>query len=403
MTEVAYARYEKTVGYSLPRGDVEAQVAKWNTRVRRHGMHVTIVDARDFQVDRNWFPGDDKKLWKTTYVIEAPEVAGEAGRVVGTFELAEDGKAVYAVPAPNFTSADLDPFRARWDGCDHCRTKRARGASFVVQREDGSRLVVGRSCAVAYMGLSFQAIVAGMGAAIEVRDLDEDQIGYGSTPTFPTVELLNACWVVTKAEGGYNREDRQYLTHGVWLCMGHVRSPSDHDLKRLRELKEVAEKVGPLDLQAFAAYLDGARGDFADNLRTACGLDRVLGKRLPLLVAGVGMFVGRTLKREADAKKAADRVPATLVQGEVGKRVEFTAECLRTIPYQSQFGGGLICVFRADDGQNAVWFTGAENTPDAGKTYAVRGTVKKHGVDRRTDEPQTTLSRCVVKEAAVSA
>ena len=119
----------------------------------------------------------------------------------------------------------------------------------------------------------------------------------------------------------------------------------------------------------------------------------VVKERLNLIVAGVGGWVGKTLETETRKAALADLPPAKLLDGKEGQRLDFVGTVLRTTPHMGDFGESLIVAIVTDDGSRVVNYTTGQSKPVAGERYAIRATIKRHGVNKRDQFPETTVSR----------
>lgn len=394
-----FDRYTITADYDA-RADVHIEIAKVNKLIKRHGGEVRIVGEEIIE-KAGYVPG--RVVRKVIFTIEAPAVAGEKAKLAGAFELAEDGVSIYTAVVKPYTEEQVAPFKDRWQECDHCGYDRKRHASFVCEKLDGTFTLIGRNCSKAFLGLSPAELLARAAVAKvldNAGDADEDGWGGGGGSNLIYMEtLVDRAYRVALHLGGYSRYIKDKFLQHMWALGGakdHYPDTTNRDIRREYEGK-YTEK---LNLVAFADYIDRATGDFGENLRVAFSCEYVKPKRVGLIIAGVGMFVGRALKLVEEAKNAKLKPPAKLLAGAEKDRVDFVAEVTKTIPFENDFGGGIMIIMMGADGENVIHYATGENTPDAGKRYAVRGTIKKQGTARFDGQPQTTITRATYKEVA---
>lgn len=378
--------------------DFEGEIEKLNKLIRRHGSVITIVERSTVETT-DWL---GRVRTNFHYVIDAPAVAGEKAKLAGTFELAEDDVSIYTVVLPGYESHQIEPFKARWQECDHCHADRKRHASFVCEREDGEFVLIGRNCSRAYLGISPADLLARAAVAKMIEGKEEGEEGFfGHRATMFNVEgMVREAYRVAKHLGGYSKETRSLFEDHMAALRGAKDDGYPWKHAKIREEYE-GKPIPEINLVDFADYVETATGEFGENLRIALSCEYAKLKRKGIIIAGAGLYVGRALKRERDAATQAALPTAKHVDAPVGRRVDFVAAVIKTRPYESMYGAGMMIQMRAADGSNAIQFTSGENTPEAGKTYAVRGTIKKHDKDRLTGEPQTTLTRCAFKEILV--
>jgi hypothetical protein len=141
--------------------------------------------------------------------IESPAVAGKKAKLIGAFEAAEDGESVYRHALNGATEADIEPFLARWQDCDHCGFKRDRRASFVCETEDGQRVVIGRQCSRDFLGLDAAELLAreAIRKSLSAGGEDEEESSGGwGTRYIHVPSLVLKAYLVAKRLGGYSRD-----------------------------------------------------------------------------------------------------------------------------------------------------------------------------------------------------
>lgn len=363
----------------------------------RHGQVLSILQWKTVDAPHPLFR--NRTVKRNCAVISLPPVVGERGAVIGHFERAEDGKQWYLHIFNEDDTAAVRAFLPRADECDHCGKARRRNQTFVVRTPDGDKLVA-RQCLLSYCGVDpLAALVVAAAYEASNGESDYDDCWGGGKNLIHVESLVRTAYRVARKLGGYSKDNSAY--HVMLVDRGR---PQDTDnLYLARKEQEIIDSYKGFDpecdLQALADYVEHATGDFGENLRTVFGLEYAETKRRNLIIAGVGLSVGRVLKREKDAEVKAALPTAKLLDAEVGKRVDLVGTVLRTFVTEGEFGSTCIVAIRCADGTNLVNFHTGSNRPEAGKVYAIRATVKKHGSDRRTNEPQTIITRAVYTEA----
>lgn len=411
-----FDRYTVTVDAECE-GDVLAVVKKLNNMVKRHGGEVRVTAADRISVPHSWRKVRDRDTGRKVplmvdqivMTIEAPAVAGERAKLVGSFELAEDNVSIYHNTVPGFSGADMEPFAGRWQECDHCGKRRARHASFVCEQADGTRVLIGRQCSMAYLGLSPSDLLARASIARELdgEGGDEDGMSFGRSLGMHVETVMLRAYRVAKHFGGYSRHIREDFYQHMDALAGRKDERGDYTYANLRRMYAEKPPIEPMDLEAFADWLWERRNDeFVSKLNIIFSCEYVKPKRFALLVAGVGSYIGRLIRtadeRAADAAKKAAMPAPKHVDAEVGKRFDAEGVVLRTAPFSNDFGGGVVIAIRCDDGSNLLhWYSACRNPPSKDDRVKLRATVKKHGVDQRSGEPQTVITRAkyeVVKD-----
>jgi hypothetical protein len=375
--------------------EIKVLVAKLNKKLGKWGQTITIVSEvesfKDHWFKRTW---DDKpvQIRQVLLTVEAPAVSGQKAKLIGSFEGAEDGVSVYRHAHNGATEADLEPFMARWQECDHCGLKRQRQSSFLCETLDGARVVIGRQCSRDYLGLEASELLAREAvrkalAAGGDEDYDEDRPRGGGGNYIHVETVVRAAFRVAKRYGGYSKDTAERFRLETESLLGARGKEHDRNRSAYKEFEE-KHPPGDLDLEDFARYVKNATGDFGENLNIA--------------MACAGIYVGRTLQRAAEKAGQADQPPAKHLEGAEKQRVDFTGTVERCFTKEGIYGVTTIISILADDGSRCVHFSTGETKPEAGKHYAIRGTIKRQGKNNRTGEPETVLARATYKASDVS-
>lgn len=392
--------------------DVRKAVEKLSRRLKKWGGEVKITAEREVFKEhwsRRKLPnGEPRMVRQVILTVEAPALAGTARtKLVGSFELAEDGVEVYRHALGDADPAILEPYLKdnRWRGCDHCGFNRHRKATFLCEMEDGSLKLVGRQCSRDFLGLEPGDILARSTIYRELAGLagDEDSEGaWGSFPSMFHVEsYVRTAYLVAKRYGGYNRELAFDMMQDVAALEGAVDFGRSTTYQDIRDRYAALPAPEPLDLQALCDFVDAMDGDYGRNVQIAFACEYAKLKRRRLVMSAVGVYVGKVLTQAQRAREAAERearMPARHLAGAVKDRVTFRAVIDRCTPYTSQFGYGLVIAMTGEDGARVVHFSTSDVKPEVGKTYAVKATIKAHETDRRSDAPQTVVTRAVYTE-----
>jgi hypothetical protein len=141
-------------------------------------------------------------------------------------------------------------------------------------------------------------------------------------------------------------------------------------------------------------------GDFGQNLQIAFSCEYAKPKRRNLIVAGVGLYIGRLLKQVREVEDEAGRAVRrpSCWHGAEKDRVDFEGEVERCFPLPSDFGPKTLIAIVTDDGSRCVHISTGEVKPEAGKRYAIRATIKRHGTNRKFGTPETTITRAVYSD-----
>lgn len=392
---------------------IREAVAKMDRKVKRWGGEVKII-AEDEQFVEHWLKkrgpdGKIKMVRQLVLTIETPALLGTSRtKLVGTFELAEDGVEVYRHALGDADPAILEPYLIdnRWKGCDHCGYNRDRHSTFLCELEDGSLKLVGRQCSQDYLGLEPADILARDAIyRTIVGKTDEEDGGWGGswTNTFHVESLVRRAYRVCKRHGGYSRDASDKIFNDIAALEGAVDFGRSTHYRDIRAFYKALPEPEPLDLIDLAEFVEKMDGDYGQNVRIAFGCEYAKMKRRRIVVSGVGVYVGKLATRkqrlEQEARDAASRPAAKHLDGKVGDRLTIVAKVDRTNPFNNNFGGGVVVSMTTADGAKLVHFSTLAFTPEVGKTYAVKATIKDHAKNRINGSPETIVTRCAYTEA----
>lgn len=385
-------------------GLVNAGIDKFVKIAHRHNQECGVINRKTWNVEYvHGLTGRPVIVPYVRLAIQVPAFVGQKGKIVAHFERAEDGTSFYTHVFDETRRAEAEAYIPNLGICEHCNTKRKRNDVFVCDTDEGTK-IVGSDCLKDYLGIDPALAVHALEFVrfAEAGDADwEERFFGGRDKTIDTDKLVRTCFKVAKKFGGYSREVSDQMRQHLYVLLHGPAKEGDSRKHDLKIIEEYAAFDPEFDVHAFVSYIDNMTGDFGSNLRIALSQNRVHENRTNIVLAGVGVFVGKIAKQatEADARKA---LPAAkLVDANVGDRCSLYGTVLRTFPYSSESSGFscLIVSIRCDGGENLVNFHTGKDDPEAGHRYALTFTIKKHGTDKRTGEAQTVVNRVIYADA----
>lgn len=310
--------------------------------------------------------------------------------------------------APHAQGIELPPeWRSAKPTCDHCKTKRSRTETFIIQCPDGSIQRVGRNCLADFLmgdpgGMVALAEFEDALRSYEQQDLDSDGCYGGAVRWTPTPFHYLACAFSSVESVGFVKrsegcgvptsEDTMFLADAYNASRGGAEKQADWKARQPTEAHSV-EAIGAL---LWLADEDGSRNDYIHNLQVGL-LQHAVDKTNMGLIASVPTAYARHLGKLAEKNQAAG-LPASSHLGTVGERLDLHVTVLSRFNYVSNGPWGdssKTCVkVRTAEGHELVTFTGGDcpTVEHIGKVVRVRGTVKRHS--EYQGRPQTALSRC---------
>lgn len=406
--------------YSIPEENIE-KLEKKIVRIRnkcakygcefkyeRVGDHFEEFDYEDEETG--------KKFKKTVHFIdvECEGVARINGwKFAATLEYSLKGNIIAAVPGVEIPSRfyDCEPW------CEHCKTRRDRKVSYVVQNEEsGEFKQVGRGCLVDFTG----GLSAEWAAQIEsfFKEFEEASEyvgcgGFGKTYfkvrdflvfSAETIRLFG--FVKNGYDSGISTADRArscylvrkgYRASKLDFALWDEASDRGFDEKRAESI-ELADKVLDWILN------NENTSNYFHNLKVVCSDECFDACKVGLVASAVQAY-SRELeiqieKDEWKKKKDAEAEKSGWV-GEVGKRVSFaTAEVTCVTSWETMYGVTSIYKIVDESGNVFTWKTSSDISGYwEGKKWMevvkITGTVKEHKEYRGVK--QTELTRCRVE------
>lgn len=314
---------------------------------------------------------------------------------VGKLTHTEAGNIIALAPGEQGAETPVE-WRTCKATCDHCGTSRRRADTFVIRTPDGAIRRIGRNCLADFLAGDAASFIALGQFQDAIRDLHDDgewSEGGGGGWCAPTTEHYLACAVSSIEHHGFFKrggEGQATADHAAHLA---GRAPNDPKMEREWRAQ-----------QPTAAHIDRARevlawvvastetSDYAHNLRVACA-GIIADRKFQGIIASAPQALNREQGRVAE-RAARAAAPDAGHLGEVGKRLDFAATVVRVKAFETMYGGKLIIAMRTADGHDVITFTTGRgcSSNDVGKTFEVRGTVKKHS--EYQGRAQTELSRC---------
>lgn len=281
--------------------------------------------------------------------------------------------------------------------CDHCKTKHNRKDTYIIRNTvTGEFKQVGRSCLKNFTnGLSADVVATYLSYldTLENSSADFTHIKpYYITKDYLlyVAETIKHFGYLSKSNAGFNGIPTSSRAFGYMI------RPNAQELKEMESVGFEACTEANESIVAAALEWINAQEDelgYIHNLKVACSREycesRDLGIIASLLPAHFKAMEKEAARLAREAAKA--NKPQSNWVGEVGQRIEITAECKCLASWDSDFGVGYLYKFTTADGNIFTWKTG-KAIEDGQVT--LKGTIKAHTEFR--DEKQTELTRCKI-------
>jgi hypothetical protein len=399
--------------------DLQKKIDKLNRKAVKIGTTPITLTLGDKIIlsetyDHEWVvrTADDKRRFgPRTVECQEVTVAGEAPKYDGwmfiaTLEPVGDKNLIRAIEGIEGLSA----YRETVGICEHCNKTRRRNDTYVVQHNDGTRKVVGKSCLKDFLGHTNPNQLAAWAAMIlQLEEIaagyaDEDAYERCGTSSWPLEEFLPAVSGCIRANGWASRTAAKENFGTVSTAdqvLYVLQMP--HGEKRNKAYAEIAPSQREIDRASAALQwcqdgVDFADNDYLMNLNVIAQAGSTTAKQAGY-AASMLIAHAKFEDRELERKKRDER-PESHHIGNIGERLEMTLTCERIHEVESDYGCSGIHKLVDQDGNDLTWFaSGSATWIDEGETVTVKATVKKH--DEFRGRKQTIVNR--VKEVKVPA
>lgn len=301
-----------------------------------------------------------------------------------------------------------------WNRCDHCKARRFRTETFVVENESGERKQIGRNCLRDFLGHDPSAMVAWLDATFSLVT-DEDVLAWGSSAErlYSPDQIIAFAARIVATDGRYVGKAKAEIENTSstmdhfwwgWNARGKAREEFDEDFPynhpAIQPLIASTTKALALLAETPAEKIDN---DWMWSIRNTTGLKYVQRRQVGIIASAV--ILGQRLQErearevaqvaQAKARAAAvGREPQHL--GAIGQRLTIPVTVEFSRSFDGQYGTRTLVKFRTAEGDLVQWWATGFFEVENGAQVTVTGTVKAHETDRYSKEPVTVLTRCKV-------
>lgn len=387
---------------------LEAEFARLAKKARKFGLkapELVITNEsrlKEFEVEiplnDEFFDLYGTKTVKKLLRVVKIEVVGETPvlngwSLVGVLEHVEGEVILHSIndePIPV-------KYRTANRACDHCQFVRNRNETFIVRNEKGEHRQIGRQCLKDFLGSSdfIYNLAAEAEMLIQSYVFASSCEGFegagGGGPIYaPLTYFVAASYAAAEKFGWMSRskasEQCQVSTSDrVW---NHIFPNPFSKLEKFTVSDEnMAKAEEAID---FVLNKWTETTDFACNIQSIIRIGGVKAKH-----AGYAAAITIVYDRELQRKRENVNSTSEYV-GEVGKRMEMDVRCdfRKVIDGNDWVPTKTIYKFSDSKGNVFTWFaSGTVETFKVDESYRIKGTVKKHDIDKYSNKKTTYLSR----------
>lgn len=371
------------------------------------------------------FTFEFEKRPKVTVDMIEVTVSWEADIVIGGWRLAAaveaDRDAVLVYPVPGVENIG----RIEKVTCDHCRTNRARKYGYILENEEGNRIMVGKQCLKDYLGHDPASIIFQSGVSFadlffdeKFADMDEEEfasrMGKGEFRIDLCEYLTAVCYTVEQVGAFFSKkqasEDFSGATISTASAALHIMESPRAMEKFYKDVKgrhwEKAKKI----IECVKSSLTGRNdlNDYQLHLELLANMGDFKVKSAGF-AASMYSFYHRELEKQEKERRIAEEAESNPSEylGEVKKRMDFgPVTLIKEHTFDGYYGPTGILTFKDAAGNAIKWFKSGggwylqdkEKMLEVGDIIELTATVKKHEVDKYSKEKTTLIQRGAITQ-----
>lgn len=305
--------------------------------------------------------------------------------------------------------------------CDHCNTNRARKYGYILENEDGDRIMVGKQCLKDYLGYDPASIIFQSGVNFNSMffnpEMDEEEFGMRlSRGDFRIClrEFLAAVCLTVEQEGSFvtRKQEQEYYgdfplrsTSADVMYIMEDRTAKEHFHRTVKPSHwEKATEI----IECVKSTLNGRNdlNDYQIHLDVLVGIGTIKPKSAGF-AASMFTFHRREMEKQEKVRKLQETAAASPSQylGEPKQRMDFgMVRLVKEHNFSNDYGPIAILTFEDESGNQLKWFKSGgswwmkdtDKMLEVGETLALTATVKKHEVDKYSKVQTTVILRGAV-------
>jgi len=266
--------------------------------------------------------------------------------------------------------------------CDHCRTKRNRKHTFLVEHDSGDLKQVGRTCIKDFLGHAAPEQIANYWASIaEIYDeIYEDDFEYTGEkmPRKYDIKSVLAIGCAAIQKYGWTSKKQEFESYGQKLSTAW----DVHDFIGKSSVKQKTNfEISPEDREKsnkVYAWIDNypeekIRGSYFWNLKIFLDEKWISWDNMPTLVSAIACY---DREQEKKAIETADIKSGHF--GEIKKRYDLQAKIVSRRTWEHQYGVGEIVKMVDKEGHGFTWFASKTWSVETEGFFTIKATVKAH-------------------------
>lgn len=413
-------------------GDLKNKVDKLNKRAKRRNLEPIYFEEIEqveeklyhYRYDSDATPISEERYlkykdrspigsdyWEEIRAFMMVKIVGETPhfngwRAIAVLEHLPAGTLIHAIGEHEIPERYREPDNF----CDHCKAKRQRKKTLVIQHENGETKRIGLNCAKDFVDVKSASQLVGNAELWAsffsfFGDCEEGGWKVREPQEFGTVSYL--CWAAQsiRQQGWLPRSRSEEGTptadDALWLML-----PRDGEKKEEKDEREKRGSPVELDFQRAEKALEWARtlvdkSDFGHNIRVLAEPEWFPKKKAGYVAFFVQGYLRHlaNLEKYRQEKREADENPSEWV-GEPDDKVEMNVTCVEIRTIRGEQWDSFMYKFLDGEGNRLVWFTSTsfslQEWVAEGRSYLIRGRVKSH--DEYKGVKATKLTRVTFPE-----
>jgi hypothetical protein len=378
---------------------VEDQIAKLNRRAIKLNLEqITVTFGKAYLDCRELIIQDPNDLDALPQYVKK-EVLSLPVEITGPLDVSFDGWQFIAtlqhLPTGeniirSIANSDIPKeYRSAKSNCQHCNCNRYRKDTYLVRHTTGAVMQVGSTCIKSFLGGN-----------------SPDDILNRANFIAELLTFVSGCNGSFDGSGEPQYHINTFLAHTNscirdygWLSKSKASieggTPTSIYVASSLESPRSYSKISDVDntvAKTVAYWAENLSDDSCDKS------DYLYNIRA---IARSGMVERRTFGFAASMIAAYNKALSDMDQtknsnhiGTIKSRITLNLTLKRQFSYSGSYGTSTKFIFADDNGNVLTWSTSSSKNLEDGKTYCIKGTIKKHGEYKGTK--QTELSRCEI-------
>lgn len=389
---------------------LQQTIGKLNKKAEKLGVPpIQLKVTREFfqqaQDERGQRTGAREKYYDVEIYGQAPRLEGY--KFIATVEHREAGNIIRMVPGQDENEDIRAFYESRPDYCDHCKKRRARVDTYIVQDPDGELRQIGRNCLKDFFGTTNPKMILWYFSLLDhiqdaVQKAKRKSTGRGlyrrGDVYFTAERVLALAAMATRLFGyrrsadGFSGSTSQMVRFGLGISNPSTPDEYQYDHTMKKPTTPQDEQLAK-DILAWWETVPESQKETNNFFHS---IDMVL-KSGDVPSRDIGYIIAMipTYNRAMGNIKPKQQKSNVWIGTPNGKIAATPVKVIRTREISGPYGNSQLVSTEDAAGNSIAWFNNSSTRYNEGDSLTITGTVKKH--DEYNGRKQTMLTRVKVQ------